>query len=177
MTEQAEASAAPAAAAQERRATIPAAPAVVALTLAAGVVALGGWLTLWALGRRAAAIWAPLAAGGLWLVFAGSLLALRPWRSRPLTRWPALWLASRAGCFLGVLALAAGLLYSAPHADRLVVGLLLLIGYALLYVAESVALARGVAGWGAQQSARQVSARAEPHNNDCTTDSHAAAGR
>jgi len=142
------------------------------MTLAAGALAAGGWLTLWALGRGAAAIWAPLAAGGLWLLFAASFLALRPWRRRPLSRWPALWLAGRAGCFLGTLALAAGLLYSAPHADRLVVGLLLLIGYALLYVAESVALARGVAGWGARSSFR-----AEPHNNDCTTDSHAPAGR
>ncbi|RMD60532.1 MAG: hypothetical protein D6824_09335 [Planctomycetota bacterium] len=152
----------------EPQAALPAAPALFALTLAAGALAAGGWLTLGAVGRGGAAIWAPLVAGGQWLVFAGSLLALRPWRSRPLSRWPALWLASRAGCFLGTLVLAVALLYSAPQADRLAVGLLLLIGYALLFTAESIALARGVAGWGAQRA--KPSTGSPPQPSGATTD-------
>jgi len=125
---------------------------LLSITVSTAFVGAAGWTVLHFV-RPAAESSAPLVAIGLWLVSSGSLLVIQPWKRRPLAQWPALWLAGRFGSFLGTVVLAAALLYSAPHSERLSTGLVFLAGYALVFTAELVVAARVFSRLGAGPSA------------------------
>lgn len=65
-----------------------------------------------------------------------------PWRPRPAARWLMVWLATRAGCVVLTVAVAAALLYSAPPQDRAALGVSVAAAYLAVLAAETAAVGR-----------------------------------
>jgi|GEM_PF-2849095 len=130
--------------------SIPMAPMLAAITCASVGVGLLGHATVWAIQRFAqglpganpASAW--LGAGGVWIAFMAGTFAIRPWRSMPMARWAALWLAGRGICFVATILAGLVLLYSAPQENRAIVGLVMAGGYLGVLAAETAVVAKAL---------------------------------
>lgn len=120
-------------------------PLLVGIALAAGAAGLVGWLVTMSIKPAAAgAVWqAPLAVFGSFLV---GMALLRPWRKRPVGRWPFAWLAHSGLCFLLTIIAAALLLYSAPPDDRVALGLTIAVAHFAALLAEAALIGRRLRG-------------------------------
>jgi len=95
----------------------------------------------------------PWALGVVMVAYAVSVLVVRSWIPRPLSRFLLVWMGGRAVCFVAAVAFGALLLYSAPLADRAVIGLVIAAGYMAVLAAESAVLTRRLRRVQAGQSA------------------------
>jgi len=134
----------------EAMSSIPMAPILGAITIATLAVGLAGHAIVWAIQRFAggltgtdpASAW--LGAGGVWVAFMAGTFAIRPWRTMPMVRWAALWLAGRGICFIATILAGLVLLYSAPQENRAVIGLVMAGGYLGVLAAETAVVAKAL---------------------------------
>ena len=147
---QTEPAAPPSEASTEAMSSVPRGPILGAITFATVAVGLLGHAIVWGIQRFAGGMpetnpaWAWVGAGAVWVAFMAGTFAIRPWRSMPMTRWAALWLAGRGICFIATILAGVAALYSAPQENRALIGLVMAGGYLGVLAAETAVVAKAL---------------------------------